>query len=85
MCRDINRWLVGLPKSGAILLAIDAVPFGEGFTRDAQDDRSNPDAEAIRASTMKLLDLVAREHIGLVIFGHEGEQWETLKLIYPNE
>ena len=71
--------LVRLPKTGAILLPIDAVPFGEGFTRDEQDDASNPDAEAIRASTIKLLDLVEREHIGLVIFGHDKEQWETLK------
>ena len=71
--------LVRLLKTGAILLTIDAVPFGEGFTRDEQDDGSNPDAEAIRASTIKLLDLVEREHIGLVIFGHDQEQWETLK------
>ena len=71
--------LVRLPKTGAIVLPIDAVPFGEGFTRDEQDDGSNPDAEAIRASTIKLLDLVEREHIGLVIFGHDKEQWETLK------
>jgi N-acyl homoserine lactone hydrolase len=71
--------LVRLPKTGVILLTIDAVPFGEGFTRDEQDDGSNPDAEAIRASRIKLLDLVEREHIGLVIFGHDKEQWETLK------
>jgi N-acyl homoserine lactone hydrolase len=71
--------LVRLPKTGAILLPIDAVPFGEGFTRDEQDDGSNPDAAAIRASTIKLLDRVEREHIGLVIFGHDTEQWETLK------
>jgi N-acyl homoserine lactone hydrolase len=71
--------LVQLPKTGAILLTIDAVPFGEGFTRDEQSDGSNPDAEAIRASTIKLLDLVEREPIGLVIFGHDKEQWETLK------
>src|SRR5690242_12493039 len=71
--------LVRLPKTGATLLPIDAVPFGEGFTRNEQDDGSNPDAEAIRASTMKLLDLVEREHIGLVIFGHDKEQWERLK------
>ena len=71
--------LVRLPKTGAILLTIDAVPFGKGFTRDPQDDGSNPDAEAMRASTIKLLDLVEREHIGLVIFGHDSGQWETLK------
>lgn len=71
--------LVRLPKTGAILLAIDAVPFGEGFTRDAQDDGSDPDAAAIRASTNKLLDLVEQEQIRLVIFGHDTAQWETLK------
>ena len=71
--------LVRLPKTGTVLLPIDAVPFGAGFTRDEQDDGSNPDAAAIRASTVKLLDLVEREHIGLVIFGHDNEQWKTLK------
>ena len=71
--------LLRLPKTGAVLLTVDAVPFREGFTRDAQDDGSNPDAEAIRASTIKLLDRVEREHIGLVIFGHDTAQWEGLK------
>ena len=71
--------LVQLRKTGAVLLTIDAVSFGEGFTRDKQDDGSDPDAEAIRASTNKLLDLVEREKVGLVIFGHEREQWEGLK------
>jgi N-acyl homoserine lactone hydrolase len=71
--------LVRLPKTGAVLLTIDAVPFGDGFTRDAQYETSNPDAEATRASTIKLLHLVEREHIGLVIFGHDQQQWETLR------
>jgi N-acyl homoserine lactone hydrolase len=71
--------LVRLPKTGAILLTIDAVPFSKGLTRDEQDDGSNPDAEAIRASTIKLIDLVEGEQIGLVIFGHDNEQWTTLK------
>jgi N-acyl homoserine lactone hydrolase len=71
--------LVRLPKTGAILLPIDAVPFAKGFTRDEQDEGSNPDAAATRASTLKLLDLVEREQIGLVIFGHDQEQWATLK------
>lgn len=71
--------LVRLPQTGAILLTIDAVPFADGFTPDVQDDGSNPDAEAIRVSTIKLLDLVEREHIGLVIFGHDVEQWKMLK------
>src|SRR5215468_11396751 len=71
--------LVRLPKTGAILLTVDAVAFAEGFTRDKRDDGSDPDAEAIRASTIKLLDLVEREHVGLVIFGHDKEQWDSLK------
>jgi N-acyl homoserine lactone hydrolase len=71
--------LVRLPKTGAILLTVDAVAFGAGFTRDAQDDGSNPDFAAMHASTLKLLDLVEREQIGLVIFGHDMAQWEALK------
>jgi N-acyl homoserine lactone hydrolase len=71
--------LVRLPKTGAVLLTIDAVAFREGFVRDLPDDGNNPDAEAIRTSTNKLLDLVEREKIGLVIFGHDPEQWEGLK------
>lgn len=71
--------LVRLPKTGAVLLTVDAVPFRAGFVRDLPDDGSNPDADAIRASTNKLLDLVEREKVGLVIFGHEHEQWDGLK------
>jgi len=73
--------LVRLPKTGAVLLTIDAVPFGGAFTRDEPADGSNPDGEATRASTLKLLDLVEREHIKLVIFGHDNEQWKGLKML----
>ena len=71
--------LVRLPKTGSILLTVDAIPFGAGFSRNAPDDGSNPDGEKSRASTIKLLELVEREQIGLVIFGHDNAQWETLK------
>jgi len=71
--------LVRLPKSGAVLLTVDAVPFREGFTRDAQGDAGDPAAEQVRASTAKLLDLAEREHVELVIFGHDIEQWKTLR------
>ena len=71
--------LVRLPETGSILLTIDAVPFAAGFTRDEQDDGGSTDAEAIRASTIKLLDRVQQDQIGLVIFGHEDEQWKTLR------
>jgi N-acyl homoserine lactone hydrolase len=71
--------LLRLPQTGAVLLTVDAVPFAASFTRDEQDDGSNPDAAATRASTIKLLDLVEREQIGLVIFGHDQAQWASLK------
>jgi len=71
--------LVRLPKTGVVLLTIDAVAFGKDFTRDGPGDVSNPDAERIHASTLKLLDLVESEQIGLVIFGHDTAQWEQLK------
>lgn len=71
--------LVRLPKTGTVLLPIDAVPFRESFTRELEDDGSNPDAKAIQASTNKLLDLVEREKVGLVIFGHDEAQWKTLR------
>jgi N-acyl homoserine lactone hydrolase len=71
--------LVRLPTTGAVLLTIDAVPFSEGFTRDKRDEDSNPEAEAVHASTIKLLDLVEQEPIDLVIFGHDTVQWEGLK------
>ncbi len=71
--------LLRLPKTGTVLLTIDAASFREWFVRDREDDGSDPDAPAIRASTNKLLDLVEREKVGLVIFGHDVEQWAGLK------
>jgi N-acyl homoserine lactone hydrolase len=71
--------LVQLPQTGKVLLAIDAVPIERLFTPDRSawpDDDNEPE---LRASTRKLLDLVAREGVGLVIFGHDGKQWRTLK------
>ena len=55
------------------------MPFAAGFSRDLPDDGGDPDAAAVHASTIKLLDLVEREQIGLVIFGHDEAQWATLK------
>lgn len=73
--------LLRLPQTGTVLLAIDAVAFGENFVRDLPDDGSDPNTKAIQASTIKLLDLVEREKIGLVIFGHDPEQWQKLTML----
>lgn len=71
--------LLTLPESGAILLAIDAVPHSALFTPDRDlgpaDDRNEP---AVQASARKLIEIAEREH-AMVIFGHDGGQWDILK------
>jgi N-acyl homoserine lactone hydrolase len=69
--------LVHLPQTGAMLLAIDAVMFARLFTPDRPAGPEDDEAK-LRASTQKLIDLAEREG-ALVIFGHDGEQWATLK------
>src|SRR5712692_3716869 len=70
--------LVRLPQTGPVLLAIDAVVLQRLFTPDRKAWPLENE-EQLRASTRKLLDLVEREHVALVVFGHDGEQWQTLK------
>lgn len=71
--------LVRLPESGPVLLAIDAVPNQAAFTPNREPRPIDDDLEALKASTQKLLDLVEREHVATVIFGHDGAQWKNLK------
>ncbi len=71
--------LVRLPQTGPVLLAIDAVARRENFVPDRTAGPMDLDQEGAIASTRKLLDLVQREHVSLVIFGHDSEQWKTLK------
>lgn len=73
--------LVRLPETGPVLLTIDAVSVQSAFTPDRQAGPLDEDEETLRASTRKLLDLVQREQVSLVIFGHDGEQWQTLKKV----
>src|SRR6266566_7864213 len=70
--------LVRLPQTGMILLAIDAVVLERLFTPERKAWPIENE-EQLRAGTRKLLDLVDREHVKLVIFGHDGQQWQTLK------
>jgi N-acyl homoserine lactone hydrolase len=71
--------LVHLPQIGPVLLAIDAVMMQRGFTPDRRAWPMDDNEEQLRASTRKLLDLVERDHVALIIFGHDGQQWQTLK------
>jgi N-acyl homoserine lactone hydrolase len=71
--------LVRLPQSGPVLLTIDAVVLERMFTPDRRATPVDDDEEQLRASTRKLLDLVTHEQVALVIFGHDGEQWQALE------
>lgn len=71
--------LVHLPHTGPVLLAVDAVVMQRLFTPDRRTWPTDDNEEQLRASTRKLLDLVARERVTLVVFGHDGQQWRTLK------
>ena len=71
--------LVRLPQTGPVLLAIDAVVMQRLFTVERRAWPLDDNEEQLRASTQKLLDIVEREHVNLVVFGHDGEQWQTLK------
>ena len=49
------------------------------FTPDRKKWPADDNEEQLRASTRKLLELVEREQVALVVFGHDGQQWQTLK------
>lgn len=71
--------LVHLPHTGPVLLTIDAVPRQDSFTPDRQAGPMDVDGAGTIASTRKLFELAQREQVALVIFGHDGQQWSTLK------
>jgi len=73
--------LVRLSATGPVLLAIDAI--GTVAAADPETRAIHGfdlDAVAVRASTRKLRDLEAREGVALTIYGHDGPQWQTLRL-----
>ncbi len=69
--------LVHLPESGDVLLAIDAVTSQDRFIPDVQKSPRDEDEVALRIGTQKLLDLA--KNVSLVVFGHDGTQWKTLR------
>jgi N-acyl homoserine lactone hydrolase len=73
--------LVRLREAGPVLLAIDALATraqADPATRQAHVFDMDPDAAL--ASTHKLRQLCAREGVRLTIYGHDAEQWRTLRL-----
>lgn len=72
--------LVRLPTTGPVLLTIDAINHAgqrDPDTRTVAD--FDMDEATVRASTRKLRDIAAREHVRLIIYGHDRKQWPTLK------
>lgn len=75
--------LLRLPQTGQVLLTIDAV-LNRGFFRpDRQPHPLDDDKEGklVQAGARKLIDVAEREHVGLIIFGHDGQLWPTLKKV----
>jgi len=71
--------LLRLPKTGSVLLAIDAVVMEKLFTPERRAWPTDQDEEQLRASTRKLLQVTQHENVSLVVFGHDGKQWQTLR------
>lgn len=72
--------LVNLRQTGWVLLTIDAVMLARLFVPDRPATPADESAEELRASTVKLLDLVRQLGVDLVVFGHDGAQWRELRL-----
>ncbi len=71
--------LVRLPNTGPVLLAVDAVAQASAFRPDREAAPMDLDPAGSIQSTLKLLDLAKREQVALVVHGHDGAQWATLK------
>jgi N-acyl homoserine lactone hydrolase len=71
--------LVTLPRTGPVLLAIDAVPRRDLYSRDREGGTMDVDGARAVESTRKLIDLAEREGAQLVVFGHQADQWQALR------
>ncbi|QBD75819.1 N-acyl homoserine lactonase family protein [Ktedonosporobacter rubrisoli] len=71
--------LLQLPRMGKVLLAIDAILWQHSFRPDREKELLDEDEAEARASTIKLLEVAEHEHVALTVFGHDGQQWQTLK------
>ncbi len=72
--------LVRLPRTGPVLLAIDAI----NVAAQADPDNGPPgpfdeDAAGVRASVRKLRDVAAGARVALTVYGHDSAQWRALR------
>jgi N-acyl homoserine lactone hydrolase len=73
--------LVRLPKTGPMLLAIDAMAraLGDHTPENRPMGPYDLDESGTRASTRKLVDLAVREKVALIVYGHDPDEWKKLK------
>lgn len=72
--------LVELPRTGKVVLAIDAAPRAADLSLHTHHRKSyDLDPDAARQSVIKLAGLIERERVALVIYGHDGRQWRQLR------
>ncbi|MGV1832118.1 N-acyl homoserine lactonase family protein [Agrobacterium vitis] len=73
--------MVRLPQTGTVLLAADAVmhhSMADAATRQMFITDMD-DEPAIRRSTRKISDIAERECAACVVYGHDAEQWASLR------
>ena len=68
--------LLDLPRTGKMLLCIDAVYSRATLEHDAWGSQADP--ETARASAAKLVR-IAREENAQLVYGHDPDQWQTLR------
>lgn len=71
--------LVRLHETGPVLLAADAITGRSQLEPQARAIRQDMNTNEKRASVGKLITIAEREGVHLIVFGHDPEQWRTLK------
>lgn len=72
--------LVRLERTGAVLLAVDAIPMSAALDPDERPVFPfDLDEKELRASTRRLVEL-ARAENALIVHGHDAAQWRTLRV-----
>jgi len=71
--------IVTLPNTGVVILAIDAVPDKANYTLERKLRPVDDNLDEMIASTKRIMDLEAQENAAMVVFGHDGDQWASLK------
>lgn len=74
--------LVRLPKTGNVLLAIDAIRDGDMLNPGAdprQISMFDMNGDKLVEGVYKLQSTIDRENVQLVVFGHDGKRWPSLR------